>query len=227
MRRAERTTAHSHTIGNGGYGGYRKMTEGGQRKPSGVAVKHSVTTASASASPTASASASPATASPTFQLRFPKVSYNLSESLNHQMFKDVEIPLLLTDCGIIHITPSGYKLHDILKVDATTPNETLIYDDYIDGMPIFVNTNYRECDLIDRDFVGVHSISHIPYVHAEIMLYRSYYRLNDKSKVVMVVERLHKKHHIHDVYFIVNGNIMDAMIREDINSFLMDIKECE
>lgn len=165
------------------------------------------------------------------QVRFPNMTYKLNESLNHSMFKDMEIPLLLTEYGVVHVTSSGYKLHDILFRDdnskSHTNNETYIVDDYVDGLPIYVNTNYRETDIIDREFSHARTLTSIPYIHTEIMLYRSYYRLNEKSNVVMVIERLHKKHHIHDVYFIVNGDIMNPMVREDINAFLMDLKEYE
>ena len=154
------------------------------------------------------------------------------------MFKDMEIPLLLTEYGVVHVTSSGYKLHDILsgvgegdvsnmKSHIHAYNEMYVVDDYADGLPIYVNTNYRETDIIDRDFTHARTLTSIPYIHAEIMLYRSYYRLHEKSNVVMVIERLHKKHHIHDVYFIVSGDIMNPMVREDINAFLMDLKEYE
>lgn len=165
------------------------------------------------------------------QVRFPKMTYKLNESLNHAMFKDMEIPLLLTEYGVVHVTSSGYKLHDILSPDddmtSHVHNEMYVIDDYVDGLPIYINSNYRETDIVDRDFKKVRTLTSIPYIHADIMLYRSYYRLHEKSNVVMVVERLHKKHHIHDVYFIVNGDIMNPMVREDINAFLMDLKEYE
>lgn len=176
------------------------------------------------------ASAASSQSIPTYQVRFPKMSYNLSETLNHWMFKDVEFPLLLTDCGAVHITQKGYRLFDLLgntaqPAAATLTNETEIYDDYLEGLPLFVNTHYSECDIVDRDYSSSTVLSHIPYIHADLMLYRSYYRANEKSRVTMVVERLHKKHHIRDIYFIVHGNLCDEMIREDINSFLQLIKE--
>lgn len=159
-----------------------------------------------------------------FQLRFPHMSYNIRDNLNEFRFKELEIPLLLSDSGVIHLTPSGYKHHDLL--DFTLHPEISVFENYVEDLNAYVNRHYSETDIIDRDFKKAKNIYVLPFIHADMMLYRSYYRLNEKSRVVMVIQRIQQKHFIHDVYFIIhNADLMDSMIKEDINALLLKVKE--
>ena len=121
---------------------------------------------------------------------------------------DHTLKLLLTPNGIIHL--KGDKMYDYKIIPTDNSN---IIPAFIDKHTLFC-AGYRSGKLKD--------IMQVPVRHARIVMHKRIYKLHNKGKTALVIEKINNI--FHDFYFESQYEYDNKFLKKDIISFLLHFK---
>jgi hypothetical protein len=125
--------------------------------------------------------------------------------------KEIITKLLLTCDGSVEIKNNNYLKKELIINDSYEMNE------YIDNFEkVYINDITEKSEIINT----------IPFNHNYLEIKKIYYKLNKKSIVELVIEKIENE--IKDIYFNINYNERmekkNEKIKEEIVSFLLNLK---